>query len=74
MEGCGGSFSSAEVQKYGLIKSIFQTITSLFSVGGVICCTIANPSLRKYTDDMVVFILQMCRGGVSGGLPQNFFC
>ena len=33
-------------------------------------CTIASPSLHKYTDDMVVLILFMCRGG---GPPPEIF-
>ena len=45
----------------------------VFFLVGHVFCTIASPSLHKYTDDMVVLILFMCRGGGLGVLPQKFF-
>ena len=66
MEGCRGSFHTAEVW----LKSTFQTIinnvhTSLFSV--------ASPSLQKHTDDMVVFDTVNVSGrGSWGPPPENY--
>ena len=46
------------LQKYGLNRFPDNHLhTSLFSVEGVFCCTIAGPSLHKHTDDIVVLIL-----------------
>ena len=65
-------------QKYGLIDFTDNYLhISLFSVGHVFC-TIASPSLHKYTDDMVVLILFsllviLLNGGEGlGSSPRNF--
>ena len=72
-EGCGGSFP--------LQKLDFQTdfYRQLFTYKGFFCraCFLYNckplSRLHKYTDDMVVLILFMCRGGGLAVLPQNIF-
>ena len=60
----------------GIKKRVVVTFTDnylhiRFFLVGHVFCTIASPSLHKYTDDMVVLIFFMCRGGGLGVLPPE---